>query len=263
MSRSGYYEWLNATPSDREQANSGLRDRLQRVHAASRGTYRRRRLRAAVEREGTSVSEGRIRRRMKDLHIVGISPRSFVKTTRPDASLENSPNLIKDEQIEVQKSGEVWVSDITFIKTGEGWLYLCIVLDLATRRIVGWDMKENLRAQIVINALKMALAQPAKRVAKVFHSDCGGQYKARLFRGLLRKNNIRQSMTHAGNCYDNATAESFFGTLKSELVGRMKFKTREEARGAIFEYIEVFYNRVRLHSALGNMSPSEFEEKIA
>jgi transposase InsO family protein len=200
---------------------------------------------------------------MKELGIQGISPRAFVVTTRDNTKLENSPNLIKDEALEVTSIDQVWVSDITFIPTKEGWLYLCIVLDLYSRRIVGWDMQSNMKADLVINALRMALKGRKPAPGLIFHSDCGGQYKAGRFRGLLRRYGVRQSMTFAGNCYDNATAESFFGTLKTELVARLTFETREQAKAAIFEYVEVFYNRFRMHSSIGYQSPVEFEKDVA
>lgn len=200
---------------------------------------------------------------MKELGIQGISPRAFVITTRDNTNLENSPNLIKDEALKVTGVDQVWVSDITFIPTREGWLYLCIVLDLYSRRIVGWDMQSNLKADMVINSLRMALKSRKPAPGMIFHSDCGGQYKAGRFRGLLKRHKARQSMTHAGNCYDNATAESFFGTLKTELVARLSFETREQAKAAIFEYVEVFYNRFRMHSSIGYQSPVEFEKSVA
>lgn len=200
---------------------------------------------------------------MKELGIQGISPRAFVITTRDNTNLANSPNLIKDEALEVTRIDQIWVSDITFIPTKEGWLYLCVVLDLYSRKIVGWDMQSNLKADLVINALRMALKARKPAPGLIFHSDCGGQYKAGRFRGLLKRHRIRQSMTHAGNCYDNATAESFFGTLKTELVRRLNFETREQAKAAIFEYVEVFYNRLRMHSSIGYQSPVEFEKNVA
>jgi transposase InsO family protein len=200
---------------------------------------------------------------MKELGIQGISPLAFVMTTRDNTNLENSPNLIKNETLKVTGVDQIWVSDITYIPTREGWLYLCIVLDLYSRRIVGWDMQSSLKADLVINALRMALKSRKPASGLIFHSDCGGQYKARRFRGLLKRYRARQSMTHAGNCYDNATAESFFGTLKTELVARLSFETREQAKAAIFEYVEVFYNRFRMHSSIGYQSPVEFEKNVA
>lgn len=151
---------------------------------------------------------------MKELGIQGISPRPFIKTTCDDTDLENSPNIIQGEGLEVSGMDQIWVSDITFIPTKEGWLFLCIVLDLYSRRIIGWDVLPNMKADLVITALRMALKTRKPSPGLVFHSDCGGQYKARKFRRLLKRYCARQSMTHAGNCYDNATAESFFGSKR-------------------------------------------------
>lgn len=263
VSRSCYYEWLQAIPSKRCEANKLLRDAVYTVHEASRGTYGRRRIAAQIAKQGSAVSPARIERRMKELGIQGISPRAFVTTTRDNTNLENSPNIIKDEALVATAIDQIWVSDITFIPTKEGWLFLCIVLDLYSRRIVGWDMQPHMRAELVINALRMALKGRKPPPGLVFHSDCGGQYKAGRLRGLLMRHRTRQSMTFAGNCYDNATAESFFGTLKTELVGRLTFETREQAKAAIFEYVEVFYNRIRMHSSIGYQSPIEFEKAVA
>ncbi len=263
VSRSAFYEWLEGTPSPRTEANETLRKAVYTAHETSRGTYGRRRIALQLVKEGTPVSPSRVERRMKELGIQGISPRAFVTTTRDNTNLENSPNLIKDEALAVDRIDQVWVSDITFIPTKEGWLYLCIVLDLYSRKIVGWDMQSTLKADLVINALRMALKGRKPAPGLIFHSDCGGQYKAGRFRGLLKRHRIRQSMTHAGNCYDNATAESFFGTLKTELVRRLSFETREQAKAAIFEYVEVFYNRIRMHSSIGYQSPVEFEKSVA
>ncbi|HYX38594.1 MAG TPA: IS3 family transposase [Oligoflexus sp.] len=208
VSRSCYYEWLQAIPSKRVEANKLLRDAVHTVHEASRGTYGRRRIAAQIAKQGPAVSPTRIERRMKELGIQGISPRAFVTTTRDNTKLVNSPNLIKGEDLEAKTIDQIWVSDITFIPTKEGWLYLCIVLDLYSRRIVGWDMQSNMKADLVINALRMALKGRKPAAGLIFHSDCGGQYKAGRFRGLLRRYRVRQSMTFAGNCYDNATAEA-------------------------------------------------------
>lgn len=205
----------------------------------------------------------RIGRRMKELGLQGISPRPYIVTTRANLDLENSPNLIKDESLKASNVNEIWVSDITFIPTSEGWLFLCIVLDLYSRKIVGWSMRSDMKADIIMEATRMALKARKPSAGLVFHSDCGGQYKAKRFRNLLKKHGIRQSMTFAGNCYDNPTAESFFGTLKTELVYRVKFETREAAKAAVFQYVEVFYNRIRLHSSIGYHSPDEFEKNVA
>ena len=263
VSRSSFYDWLNGGSSGRSGDNAELRETIQIVHDKSRGTYGRRRIAAHLTNQGQQISSGRVARRMKELQIKGISPRPYVITTRPNRDLQNSPNLIKDEAVVVSRVNQVWVSDLTFIPTGEGWLFLCIVLDLCSRKIVGWSMRSDMKADILMDASKMAFKSREPIHGLIFHSDCGGQYKAHRFRKMLRRHQTRQSMTFAGNCYDNATAESFFGTLKTELVYRTKFATRDAAKAAVFEYIEVFYNRFRLHSAIGNQSPVEFEKSVA
>jgi putative transposase len=263
VTRSTYYDWLQGKIAPRVEENRKLREAVYTAHESSRGTYGRRRIAEHLAKEGTEASPSRVGRRMHELCIQGISPRPFVITTRANLDLVNSPNLIKDEGLEATDIDQIWVSDITYIPTGEGWLYLCIVLDLCSRRIVGWSMRADMKADIIMEATKMALKTRNPPPGLIFHSDCGGQYKAKKFRRLLKRRGIRQSMTFAGNCYDNATAESFFGTLKTELVHRLKFETREQAKAAIFEYIEVFYNRFRLHSSIGYQSPVEFEKNVA
>jgi putative transposase len=198
---------------------------------------------------------------MNALGIRGISPRKFRRTTIPDPKLENSPNLLKGKE-PLTVPNQAWASDITFVPTGQGWLYLCVVIDLWSRKVVGMSMADHMRAELVESALKAALDLRRPKPNLIFHSDCGGQYKATTFRRLLSRKGILQSMTHAGNCYDNATAESFFGTLKTEL-GKCQFSPRREAESTIFEYIESFYNRTRIHSSPGYLTPDEFERQVA
>jgi len=194
---------------------------------------------------------------MKELGIKGYKPPSFKKTTIPDPLIEDSPNLIA--ACEAQGIEEIWVSDITYIATHEGWLYLCVVMDLYSRRIVGWSTGDNMKAELVIRAFDMAHKQRKSDSKNIFHSDKGGQYKAKRFRRKLRKLGYVQSMTGVDHCFDNANAESLFGTIKTELIRKKILPSRKAAEAAVFEYIEVFYNRVRLHSALDYMSPAEFE----
>lgn len=263
VSRSSFYEWLNRDPSLRDIENQTIKEEIEPVFDSSNGTYGRRRLSAALEKKGVLASVNRIERRMKELDIQGYRPRAYKITTIGNSKLKNSPNLLKDENIVAEALNQVWVTDITYIATKEGWLYLCMFLDLCSRKIIGWSMEDNMKASMVNRALRMAIKTRKPKKGLIVHSDCGGQFKAKSFRSILWNNKIRQSMTHAGNCYDNATAESFFGTLKNELIRGVKFETRESAKAAIFEYIESFYNRARLHSSLGYNSPMEFEENIA
>lgn len=199
---------------------------------------------------------------MKELGIEGYRPPVFKRTTIGDASVENSPNLLRAENIVPSQPNQVWTTDITYIATKEGWMYLCVFLDLYSRKVVGWSIDDNMKADLVLRAFNDAIRQRKPGKGLIVHSDCGGQYKSKRFRRLLWRKKIRQNMT-AGNCYDNANAESFFGSLKSDIIRGKKFSSKEEARAAVFEYVEVFYNRVRLHSALGYQSPNSFEENVA
>ncbi len=198
---------------------------------------------------------------MKELNIEGYTPPAFKVTTIPDALLVDSPNLVKDAAL--NGINQIWVSDITYVATKIGWLYLCIIIDLYSRKVVGWSMQNNMKASLVIAAFEMA--QKARKPGKgaIFHSDKGGQYKSKKFRRRLKKANFKQSMTGANHCYDNATAESFFGRLKTELVRGTIFADHDQAEAAIFEYVEVYYNRLSLHSALDYKAPDEFEQDIA
>lgn len=199
---------------------------------------------------------------MKIHGIRGKSPRKFRTTTTPSPKLDNCPNLLKGIKTELRSPDQAWVSDITYIATQEGWLYLCVVLDVVSRKVVGWSLDTHLRAELVYRALQAALKDRKPQRGLIFHSDCGGQYKSDVVRNLIRRYGLRQSMTFAGNCYDNAMAESFFGTLKSELE-TCQFATRQAAESTLFEYIECFYNRKRMHSSLGYSTPVEFEDQVA
>jgi transposase InsO family protein len=193
--------------------------------------------------------------------IRGKSPRKFRVTTIPNPKLENSPNLVKGLKAP-SRVDEVWVSDITYLETKEGWAYLCVVLDLCSRKVISWTIAKHMEASLVRDALSAAIKSRGAVTGTIFHSDCGGQYKSKAVRNLLERYRMRQSMTFAGNCYDNATAESFFGTMKSELE-KCQFLSFQEAESVVFEYIECFYNRRRLHSSLGYQSPEEFENGVA
>ena len=214
---------------------------------------------AAVEKSGSlKASINRIGRRMKELKIVGYRPPSFKRTTIADPLLEDSPNLTVDAK--AHGIDEIWASDITFIATKQGWLYMCTIMDLYSRKIIGWSLKNHMRVDIVIEAFEMAVKKRRPNKPVIFHSDKGGQYKSKKLRRRLARKGFRQSMTGVNHCFDNAYAESFFGTLKKELIRGKAFNTMEQAEAAIFEYVEVFYNRIRVHSSLGNCSPEEFEK---
>lgn len=195
---------------------------------------------------------------MKVIGLAGVGKRKFKRTTILDQTQKASPNLIV-QNFKVSAPNVLWTSDITYIPTCEGWLYLSIVLDTFSRSIIGWSMQETLQAELVTDAINMALKKRKILPGTIFHSDKGSQYTSKKVRGLLKANEFHQSMSSTGNCYDNAITETFFATLKKELIHRCNFRTRKEAKTSIFEYIEVFYNRVRCHSALGFLSPAEFE----
>lgn len=262
VSKSAYYEWLNGQPSNRAKENEALCASVSVAFDANRGVYGRRRI-AAVVNEGREekVSINRISRRMGDLKIAGYTPPSFKKTTIPDVLLEDSPNLAKDAA--VHGVNEIWVSDLTYIRTKEGWLYLCTIMDLFSRKIIGWSTRKDMKVEILLEAFDNAVSARRPVETVIFHSDKGGQYKSKKFRRRLQRKGFRQSMTGVDHCYDNAFAESFFGTLKTELIRGKTFESRAAAEAAIFEYIEVFYNKVRIHSALDYQSPETFERKIA
>ena len=258
VSPSGYYDWRSRKPSQRTQANEHLLKAIRRVHKESRETYGSLRIHAELKREGHIVGKHRIARLMKVNGIRGKAPkRKHPRTTQRKADALAAPNLLAQD-FTTSKPNEKWLADITYIDTDEGWLYLAAVLDLYARPIVGWSMADHLRAELVEDALKMALGRRFPLNDLIHHSDQGSQYTSQLVRALLDKYSIKVSMSGVGNCYDNAPMESFFGTLKAECA-TAPFATRAEARRVIFEYLEVWYNRKRLHSAIDYLPPADFE----
>jgi putative transposase len=222
-----------------------------------------RRIKKCLRRQHIKCSNSRIRRLMKELRLVPVQTRKFKATTNSKHSLPVAPNLLQQD-FTAQAPYEKWVGDITYIPTGEGWLYLATVIDLFSRRVIGWALSERMTKQLVINAMNMAIINEHLPEGVIFHSDRGSQYASYDFQDLLRKNRILQSMSAKGDCYDNACAESFFATIKKELVHRRRFSTRSEATLAILNYINYivsWYNPHRIHSALGDLSPMEFEQE--
>ena len=260
VSPSGYYDWRKRPASERQQANDRLLAAIRREHETSRGTYGSPRIHAALQRQGFEAGRNRIARLMQAHGIVGKAPRRKrpVTTQRAEGGLV-APNLL-GQDFTASRPNEKWLADITYVDTAEGWLYLALVLDLFARPIVGWAMAEHMRAVLVEDALKMAVGRRLPAPGLLHHSDQGGQYTSSLVQSLLAAHHVEVSMSDAGNCYDNAPMESFIGTLKAECV-TYQFATRAEARRVIFEYIEVWYNRQRLHSSLGYLHPAEFERK--
>lgn len=259
MSTSAFYDWLKEKQSPRKVANAEIDVSILSIHRSSKGAYGRRRIAEALKcQKGSNPSVNRVNRRMVHLGISGYTPPAFKKTTIPEPLLEDSPNLLAD--IKPYRIDQVWVSDITYIATKEGWLYLCTIMDLHSRKIIGWSTGSRMKAEIVIRAFDMANMSRDISRSIILHSDKGGQYKAKRFRRKLSRFGFKQSMTGVNHCFDNAAAESFFGTLKRELIRGRIFESRKEADSAIFDFIEAFYNRYRLHSSLGYLSPEDFEK---
>jgi putative transposase len=256
---SGFYAWLRAIPSVqvRAEAEAELRGHVGRIFSARRRVYGSPRVHAELHREGRRHSRRRIERLMREMGLRARQGRRRTpRTTDSRHDLPVAPNLL-DRNFTAERPDAVWLADISYIPTGEGWLYLAAIEDLATREIVGWSMADHLRAGLCVDALVMALQRRRPPRGLIHHSDRGVQYAAEPYRKVLERHGIRQSMSRKGNCLDNAPMESFFASLKKEHVHQARFRTRAEAKAAVFEYIEVFYNRQRLHSALGYRTPAE------
>lgn len=258
VSRSGYYAWVARPPSARFHRRAALAAAIREAHAASRKTYGSPRVTAALKKNGVACSVNTVARIMRKDGLAAKVKRRFKVTTDSAHDLPTAPNRL-NRCFRQERPNQAWVSDITFIATEEGWLYLAAEMDLYSRKIVGWAMSERLTTELVSAALSMALAQRRPPAGLLHHSDRGCQFASGAFRQLLAAHESVCSMSRKGNAYDNAPMESFFGTLKRELIHPTTYVTRNQARTAVFEYIEVFYNRQRLHSTLGYQSPTEFE----
>ena len=262
VSPSSYYAWRQRPTSGRHQANLGLVEHIRRADIESRGTYGSPRVHQWLRQRGVVCGRHRVARLMRLNGIVaGRRPRRRPVTTQPAVGAHSWPNLLRQD-FQAEKPNQKWVADITYIDTQEGWLYLAALVDLCSRSVVGWSMGEDLKATLVEDALAMALGRRAVGDGLLHHSDQGAQYTSDAYQGRLAEFKARVSMNGVGNCYDNAVMESFFGTLKTECASQ-RFASREEARRAIFEFIEIWYNRQRLHSSLGYFSPAEFERRLA
>ena len=260
VSSSGYYASRGRPLSQREQDNQGIVNQIKEIHTVSRETYGSPRVHAALVRQGIHCNKKRVERLMRVHKIRGKQRgRRRVKTTDSAHNLPVAPNLLR-RQFQADTPNQKWVTDITYIPTDQGWLYLAAVVDLFSRRVVGWSMGSTMQGSLVKNALWMAIADRRPPAGLLHHSDRGSQYASFAYQSLLGDYQIVASMSRTGNCYDNAPMESFFGTLKCELVHDRQYHTRAEARQDIFEYIEVFYNRKRLHSSLGYLSPAQYEQ---
>jgi putative transposase len=262
VSRSGYYQWRSAQTSARAQHTEAIRVKITSVHKASRGTYGSPRVTVALHEQGEPVGRHRVARLMKEAGLQGRQARRYrVRTTDSAHDDPIAPNLLAEVPAPT-KPDAVWVTDITYVETGEGWLYLAGVLDLYSRRLIGWAMGSSLETALPLAALHMALRRRRPGAGLLHHSDRGCQYASAAYRSTLAEHGCIASMSRRGNCYDNATMESFWSTLKHELVYRHRFSTRDAATTAIFDYIESFYNRTRLHSALGFKSPLAYESNL-
>jgi len=244
--------------SHHQQEDNRLAEQIQKAYTANREVYGSPRLHAELVEQGISCSRRRVARLMREMGLSPHRPRHHTSTTRSDPSARVAANLL-DRQFMACRPNEKWCGDITAIWTSEGWLYLAAVLDLFSRRVVGWAMAARQDELLVENALRMALQQRCPQAGLLHHTDQGCQYTSQQYQEVLKKSGIKVSMSRRGNCYDNAVSESFFGTLKRECVERARFQTRAQARQAIFAYTECFYNRVRQHSTLGYKSPVAYE----
>ncbi len=258
VSSSGFYAWRVRPESRRAHYDRELTRAIRRLHAESDGTYGSPRLHVELVAEGHRCGRAKVARLMHAAGLKGCPKRRFRVTTR--RGLAPAKNLL-EQDFSAAQMNERWASDTTFIWTGQGWLYLAVVMDLYSRRIVGWSMSRRNNRHLVLNALNMALGQREPGADLIHHSDRGAQYLSDDFQLLLKRNGITCSLSDKGSCYDNAVVESFFATLKRERVKRRKYRTRDEARADIFDYIERFYNRERRHGYVGNISPVQYEDR--
>ncbi len=261
VSRTAYYQWSQHQPSPRAREDEALGQQIERIHHDSSGTYGRPRILARLQRDGVCVGPRRVARLMRQRGLDGRCKRRFRRTTIPDpqAGTVAVDLLQRHFDVAALELNQVWCGDITYIRTWEGWLYLATVIDLASRRVIGWAMAEQMHTTLVSDALRMAVESRRPSPGLIMHTDRGSQYTSRAFTALLTGHGFRQSLSRPRQCWDNAVAESWFATLKRELIDRRTWASRAEARRAIFSFIELFYNRQRLHSSLGYLSPVEYE----
>ena len=259
VSRAAYYSWSTTAMSARARANVDLLEKIRTIHARSRLTYGWPRVHAELRAAGESCSRRRVARLMRENKIAGRVPKRFRRTTIADP-FTALPDLVQ-RNFTPTEPDQLWVTDITYVRTVEGWLYVAVVLDCFSRRVVGWAMEDRLGSELTLKAMQMALLHRDPAPGLVHHSDRGCQYTSAVYENLLTAYDVLQSVSRPGNCYDNAVAESFFSTLKQDLVFRASWTTREQAKHAIFEYIEAFYNRERRHSLLGHVSPETYEAR--
>jgi putative transposase len=259
VSPSGYYTWHKRPVSKQEMANRELYKKIKDVYNKNHGVYGSPRIYRELKKQGVACSENRVARLMRLRSLKAKQSKRYKITTRRDKAHPVAPNLLKQEFV-ADRPNQKWLTDITYIPTQEGWLYLAVVLDLFSRRIIGWAMSDRMTSNLTMNAFKMAIRRRRPEINLIHHSDQGSQYTDGEYQQLLKDWGIQVSMNGAGNWYDNAPMESFFGSLKSEWVHHHTYRTRGEARADIFYYIESFYNRRRLHSSLDYLSPEAYEQ---
>jgi putative transposase len=261
VSHSSYYDWLKKVPSALMLDDQRLSRKIKKLFIETKCIYGSRRLRKGLLAQGERISRRRTRKLMKANNLYCKTKRKFRITTDSNHSLPIAPNLL-ERNFSADMPDKKYVGDITYIPTQEGWLYLATVIDLFSRRIVGWSMAKSMEASLVNDALLMAIWSRKPKAGLIWHTDRGSQYASESHRAILQEHGISQSMSRKGNCWDNAVAESFFHTLKTELTYHHQFRTREEAKAAIFYYIEIFYNRERFHSTNNYMSPADYEDRL-
>lgn len=258
VSTGGFYAWTRRPPSARAVANTALTERIRAVHTRSRSTYGSPRVHAEL-REAGPVGRKRVARLMREAGVVGCRPRGFRRTTIADPTTRVDDLVRRD--FRPADLDRLWVADITYVRTDEGWLYLAAILDACSRRVVGWSLADHLRTELASDALSMALTARKPAPGLIHHSDRGTQYLSHAYADRLAEHHLRHSVGRPGTCWDNAVAESFFASLKTELLHRQTWTSRQQAKTAIFDYIEGFYNRQRRHSTLGYLTPAEFEHR--
>lgn len=260
VSRSGYYAWLVRPKSNRQEANEELLEQIKAIYEHKRKLCGVRPMTHELNKK-VKCGHNRVHRLMKENDIHSQRPRKFKATTNSKHNDPVAENIV-NQNFKVQHLNQLWASDITYISTDEGWLYLAAVIDLCDKEVIGWSLDSTMTKELAINALERAILRTNQPRGVIHHSDRGSQYASYAYQALLKRYGFVPSMSRKGNCYDNACAESFFSTLKNELVYLTRFRTRNEARLAIFEYIEVYYNKNRGHSSLGYMSPCEYREHL-
>ena len=262
VSLSGYYAWKKRPLSQHQREDQQLAERIHTVYHVNRQVYGSPRIHAELREQGIGVSRKRVARLMREQGLTARRRHHRTITTRSEPGARFAPNVL-DQEFTASRPNEKWTADITAIWTYEGWLYLAVVLDLYSRRVIGWAMAATQDEALIEQAFRMALLGRHPPAGVLFHSDRGSQYTSDAYQALLADVGANVSMSRTGNCYDNAVTESFFGTLKGECVERFSFQTRGQARQTIFEYVECFYNRIRRHSSLGYVSPVTYEQRVS